>query len=178
MNKKVSKTAAYLLTIRQKEGETLRDFMQRFVDVVHEVPHVNQELLASIVQQNLQPERFKESIAGKPPSTMEDLPVCSQKYIRIEESNAMDPSFNNKRKGREEEKAPKKKEECKHVPPAGFAHYTPLNAPREEILVVAEQQRLINQWPRKMKDNPKRLNPTNTVISTETEGTQWRSATI
>ncbi|KAL2245840.1 UNVERIFIED_CONTAM: hypothetical protein Sindi_2852200 [Sesamum indicum] len=72
MNKKVLKTAAYLFTIRQREGETLRDFMQR----------------------------FKESIAGKPPSTMEDLLECSQKYIRIEESNAMDPSFSNRRVGK------------------------------------------------------------------------------
>ncbi|KAL2228828.1 UNVERIFIED_CONTAM: hypothetical protein Sindi_1862500 [Sesamum indicum] len=157
MNKKIPKTAAYLFTVCQREGETLRDFMQRFVDAVHEVPHVNQELLASIVQQNLQPGRFKESIAGKPPSTMEDLIVRSQKYIRIEESNAMDRSFNNKRKGREEEKEPKTKEERKHVPPVGFARYTPLNAPRGEILVVAERQGLINQWPKKMKDNPKRL---------------------
>ncbi|KAL2237686.1 UNVERIFIED_CONTAM: hypothetical protein Sindi_0960300 [Sesamum indicum] len=116
MNKKIPKTASYLFTVRQREGETLRDFMQRFVDAVHEVPHVNQELLASIVQQNLQLGRFKESIAGKPPSTMEDLIVRSQKYIRIEESNAMDPSFNNKRKGREEEKESKKKEERKHGP--------------------------------------------------------------
>ena len=157
MNKKVPKTAAYLFTIRQREGETLRDFMQRFVDAVHEVPHVNQELLASIVQQNLQPGRFKESIAGKPPSTMEDLLVRSQKYIQIKESNALDPSLSGKRKGRKEEKEPKKKEERKHVPPAGFAHYTPLNAPRREILMVAEQQGLISQWPTKMKDNPKRF---------------------
>ena len=113
--------------------------MQKFVDAVHEVPHVNQELLASIVQQNLQPGRFKEAIAGKPPSAMEYLLVRSQKYIRIEESNALDPSLSGKRKGREEEKEPKKKEERKHVPPAGFAHYTPLNAPRGEILMVAEQ---------------------------------------
>ncbi|KAL2250896.1 UNVERIFIED_CONTAM: hypothetical protein Sindi_2211900 [Sesamum indicum] len=157
MNKKVPKTGAYLFTIRQRQGETLRDFMQRFVDAVHEVPHVNQELLASILQQNLQPGRFKESIAGKPPSAMEDLLVRSQKYIRIEESNALDPSLSGKRKGREEEKEPKKKEERKHVPPVGFAHYTPLNAPRGEILMVAEQQGLISQWPTKMKDNPKRL---------------------
>ncbi|KAL0435525.1 UNVERIFIED_CONTAM: hypothetical protein Sradi_0260400 [Sesamum radiatum] len=73
MNKRVPKTAAFLFTIRQKENEPLRDYMQRFVEAVHEVPHVNHELLASIMQQNLSPGRFKESITGKPPSTMEDL---------------------------------------------------------------------------------------------------------
>ncbi|KAL0391778.1 UNVERIFIED_CONTAM: hypothetical protein Sradi_2400600 [Sesamum radiatum] len=70
MNKRVPKTAAFLFTIRQRENEPLRNYMQRFVEAVHEVPHVNHELLASIIQQNLLPGRFKESIAGKPPSTM------------------------------------------------------------------------------------------------------------
>ncbi|XP_011070887.1 uncharacterized protein LOC105156453 [Sesamum indicum] len=157
MNKNVPKMAASLFTIHQREGKTLRDYIQRFVDAVHEVPHVNHELLASIIQQNLLSGRFKESITGKPPSTMGDLLVRSQKYIRIEEPNALDPSLSGKRKGREEKKELKKKEEFKHVPPAGFAHYTPFNAPRGEILMVAEQQGLISQWPVKMKDNPKRL---------------------
>ncbi|KAL0431449.1 UNVERIFIED_CONTAM: hypothetical protein Sradi_0770900 [Sesamum radiatum] len=50
MNKRVRKTAAFLFTIFQKENEILRDYMQRFVEAVHEVPHVNHELLASIIQ--------------------------------------------------------------------------------------------------------------------------------
>ncbi|KAL0451838.1 UNVERIFIED_CONTAM: hypothetical protein Slati_1161900 [Sesamum latifolium] len=104
MNKRVPKMAAFLFTIRQKENEPLRDYMQRFVEAVHEVPHVNHELLASIIQQNLSPERFKESIAGKPHSTTEDLLMQSQKYIRIEESNASNPSLSGKRKGQEEKK--------------------------------------------------------------------------
>ncbi|KAL0401392.1 UNVERIFIED_CONTAM: hypothetical protein Slati_4169100 [Sesamum latifolium] len=109
MNKRVPKTASFLFTIRQKENEPLRDYMQRFVKAVHEVQHVNHELLAIIIQQNLSPGRFKESIAGKPPSTMEDLLMRSQKYIRIEESNASNPSLSGKRKGQEEEKESKKK---------------------------------------------------------------------
>ncbi|KAL0333044.1 UNVERIFIED_CONTAM: hypothetical protein Scaly_2205900 [Sesamum calycinum] len=90
----------HLFTIRQKENEPLRDYMQRLVEAVHEVPHVNHELLARIIQQNLLPERFKESIAEKPPSTIEDLFMLSQKYIRIGESNALDHSLSGKRDGR------------------------------------------------------------------------------
>ncbi|KAL0376697.1 UNVERIFIED_CONTAM: hypothetical protein Scaly_0787300 [Sesamum calycinum] len=121
MNKRVPKTAAFLFTIRKRENEPLRDYMQRFVEAVHEVPHVNHELLASIIQQNLSPGRFKESIAGKPPSTMENLLMRSQKYIRIEESNASDPSLALREKA-ERKKEPKKKrrtghttEECHHL---------------------------------------------------------------
>ncbi|KAL0403326.1 UNVERIFIED_CONTAM: hypothetical protein Sradi_1973400 [Sesamum radiatum] len=83
MNKRVPKTAAFLFTICQKEKEPLRDYMQRFVEAVHEVPHVNHELLASIMQQNLSPGRFKESITDKPPSTMEDLLMRSQKTLGL-----------------------------------------------------------------------------------------------
>ncbi|KAL0449558.1 UNVERIFIED_CONTAM: hypothetical protein Slati_1512200 [Sesamum latifolium] len=85
--------AAFLFTIRQKENESLRDYMQRFVEAVHEVPHINHELLASIIQQNLLLGRFRESIAGKPPSTMEDLLMRSKKYIRIDEFNVSDTSL-------------------------------------------------------------------------------------
>ncbi|KAL0395385.1 UNVERIFIED_CONTAM: hypothetical protein Slati_4504700 [Sesamum latifolium] len=149
-----------ILYYRSWEFKSYRPSLQGFhmtIPAIHEVPHVNHELLASIVQQNLHPGRFKESIAGKPPSTMENLLMRSQKYIRIEESNVSDPSHSVKRKGREEDKEPKKKEEQKHFAPVGFTHYRPLNTPRGEILVVAEQQGLIDQWPRKMTDNPKRL---------------------
>ncbi|KAK4383927.1 hypothetical protein Sango_3107700 [Sesamum angolense] len=131
--KRVPKTASFLFTIRQRENEPLRDYTQRFIEAVHEVPHINHELLASIIQQNFLPGRFKESIAGKPPSTMEDLLMRSQKYIRIKKSNSSDPSPGVKRKGREEEREPRKKEECKHVPPTGFTYYTPLNASRERF---------------------------------------------
>ncbi|KAL0395987.1 UNVERIFIED_CONTAM: hypothetical protein Scaly_0047100 [Sesamum calycinum] len=40
--------------------------------------------------------------------------------------------------------------------PNGFSRYTPLKAPRAEILTIAEQQGVV-QWPQKMKDNQKRL---------------------
>ncbi|KAL0313129.1 UNVERIFIED_CONTAM: hypothetical protein Sradi_5712200 [Sesamum radiatum] len=65
--KKAPKTAAFLFTIRQKENESLRDYMQRFVEAVHEVPHVNHELLASIVQQICFPEDLKSQWRENPP---------------------------------------------------------------------------------------------------------------
>ncbi|XP_073159186.1 uncharacterized protein [Henckelia pumila] len=86
INKKYPKTAAYLFTIIQKKGEVLRDYVQRFTQAVHEVPHVNHDLLAGIIQQNLRHKNFKESIAGKPPTSLEELLERAEKYIRIEES--------------------------------------------------------------------------------------------
>ncbi|KAL0302346.1 UNVERIFIED_CONTAM: hypothetical protein Sangu_3106000 [Sesamum angustifolium] len=124
MNKRVTKTTAFLFTIRQKENEPLRDYIQRFVEAVHKVPHVNHELLASIIQQSLLPGRFKESIASKPPSTMEDLLMRSQKYIRIKESNASDPSSGVKRKAERKRKNQKRKKDASMCLRQG-SHITP-----------------------------------------------------
>ncbi|KAL0426870.1 UNVERIFIED_CONTAM: hypothetical protein Slati_2861800 [Sesamum latifolium] len=60
---------------------------KRFSEAVLEVPHVNSELLASIMQQNLRRGRFRESIAGKPPATLDEILVRAEKYIRIEETS-------------------------------------------------------------------------------------------
>ncbi|KAK4386075.1 hypothetical protein Sango_2478100 [Sesamum angolense] len=58
INKRYPKTASYLFTVIQREHESLRDYVQRFSEAVLEVPHVNPELLASIMQQNLRMGRF------------------------------------------------------------------------------------------------------------------------
>ncbi|KAL0367614.1 UNVERIFIED_CONTAM: hypothetical protein Sradi_3651500 [Sesamum radiatum] len=122
INKRYPKTASYLFTVIQREHESLRDYVQRFSEAVLEVPHVNPELLASIMQQNLRRGRFRESIAGKPPATLDELLVRAEKYIWIEETS----------------------------------DYTPLKAPRAEILAVAERQGIVRR-PLRMREDPKRM---------------------
>ncbi|XP_073035355.1 uncharacterized protein [Primulina eburnea] len=151
INRKYPKTASYLFTIVQREGESLREFVQRFTQAVHEVPYVNHDLLAGIMQQNLRHRRFKESIAGKPPSTLEELLERAEKYIRIEE--AVEPRYLVKRK-REDEKFGVKKEE-RQVTQSPHLQHIPLNSRLTDILVVAEKQGLL-QPPRPMKENSKR----------------------
>ncbi|KAL0461221.1 UNVERIFIED_CONTAM: hypothetical protein Slati_0009700 [Sesamum latifolium] len=70
INKRYPKTTSYLFTVVQQEQESLRDYVQRFSEVVLEVPYLNHELLASILQQGLRRGRFRESIIGKPPATI------------------------------------------------------------------------------------------------------------
>ncbi|KAL0416567.1 UNVERIFIED_CONTAM: hypothetical protein Slati_3488600 [Sesamum latifolium] len=154
------KTASYLFTIVQQEHESLRDYVQRFSEAVLEVPHLNPELLASILQQGLRRGRFRESIADKPPTTLDELLKRAAKYIWIEEALKSKADINNKRKVREGEKRDPRREGLaegqRHMPPNTFTKYTPLKVPRAEILTIAEQQAIV-QWPRKMKENPKRL---------------------
>ncbi|XP_012834024.1 PREDICTED: uncharacterized protein LOC105954886 [Erythranthe guttata] len=88
INKEYAKTPAYLFTITQREGETLRNYIQRFVEASHKVPNVGGSMIAGIIQQNLKEGRFKESIAGRPPTTLEELLSRAEKHVRIEEASA------------------------------------------------------------------------------------------
>ncbi|XP_012828237.1 PREDICTED: uncharacterized protein LOC105949470 [Erythranthe guttata] len=91
MNKEYAKTPAYLFTITQREGETLRNYIQRFVEAAQKVPNVGGSMLAGIIQKNLKEGRFKESIAGRPPTTLEELLSRTEKHVRIEEASAIPP---------------------------------------------------------------------------------------
>ncbi|XP_073152311.1 uncharacterized protein [Henckelia pumila] len=143
---------AYLFTVIQKEGECLRDYVRRFTHAVHEVLHVNHDLLAGIMQQNLRNRKFKESIAGRPPKNLEELLERVEKYIWVEES--VEPLYLNKRK-REEDKSDIRKRDEKRTAQSPRLQNTPLNARLTDILVVAEKQGLLHP-PRPMQNNPKR----------------------
>ncbi|KAI3465163.1 hypothetical protein Pfo_021826 [Paulownia fortunei] len=127
INRKYPKTTAYLFSITQKEGEPLCDYVNHFVEGVHKVPHINHELLAGIMQQNLQQGKFKDSIARKPPVTLEEL------LQRAEEPEG-------------------RKEERRHPPPNTYTRFAPLNVRLSEVLMVAEQHGLI-QPPHPLKEN-------------------------
>ncbi|XP_073121775.1 uncharacterized protein [Henckelia pumila] len=152
INKKYPKTVAYLFTVIQKEGECLRDYVRRFTHAMHEVLHVNHDLLAGIMQQNLRHRKFKESIAGRPPKNLEELLERAEKYIRVEES--VEPHYLHKIK-REEDKSDIRKRDKKRTTQSLRLQNTPFNARLTDILVVAEKQGLLRP-PRPMQNNPKR----------------------
>ncbi|KAL0362159.1 UNVERIFIED_CONTAM: hypothetical protein Scaly_1171100 [Sesamum calycinum] len=161
INKRYPKTASYLFTVTQREQESLRDYVQRFSEAVLEVPHVNPELLASIMQQNLRRGRFCESIAGKPPATLDELLVRAEKYIRIKETSGGRGTTPLKRRAEDEGHSRRPLNESnqrdrRRIPPSDMTRYTPLSAPRAEILAVAEQQGIV-QWPSRMRENSKRM---------------------
>ncbi|KAL0319945.1 UNVERIFIED_CONTAM: hypothetical protein Sradi_5256000 [Sesamum radiatum] len=141
INKQYPKTASYLFTTVQHEHKGLREYVQRFLEAVLEVPHVNPELLASIIQQNLKSSRFKESISGKIPTTKEELLVRAKKYIRIEETagtRTMTPMKRRSIKGVVILPKAEEAEESTNICPNNLVHYMPSCVPRAEILAIAK----------------------------------------
>ncbi|KAL0322538.1 UNVERIFIED_CONTAM: hypothetical protein Sangu_1873100 [Sesamum angustifolium] len=129
INKRYPKMAYYLFTVIQREQESLRDYVQRFSEAALEVPHVNPELLASIMQQNLRRGRFRESIAGKPPTTLDELLVRAEKYIRIEETSGGRGTTPIKRRAEDEGHSRRplnenNQRDRRHIPPSDMTRYT------------------------------------------------------
>lgn len=100
INRSYPKTHQYLFQIRKEEGEPLRKYMQRFVDAVHEVPHVNHEIFASIIQQNLLNEQFKRNITGRLTLDLDELLNRAEKYIHQEKTLGVRPTTSGEGKKR------------------------------------------------------------------------------
>lgn len=65
INRKYPKPPNQLFKYVQKD-KSLRQFMQQFMSVVHEIPELNHDIPLGIIQQNLYPGKFKDSLAGRP----------------------------------------------------------------------------------------------------------------
>ncbi|XP_012833010.1 PREDICTED: uncharacterized protein LOC105953875 [Erythranthe guttata] len=158
INKQYAKTPAHLFSVVQRDNETLRNYIKRFVEAVHEVPSVGQDMLSGIMQQNLKPGRFKESIAGRPPGNLEELLNRAEKYVRIEEASTHAPP---KRKREDDRQDNRRRDDRRPpLPPQGqpsssYNRFTPLNTRLTEILHVIEQKGLAEP-PRPMQRNAKR----------------------
>ncbi|XP_012858055.1 PREDICTED: uncharacterized protein LOC105977295 [Erythranthe guttata] len=158
INKQYAKTPTHLFSVVQRDNETLHNYIKRFVEAVHEVPSVGQDMLSGIMQQNLKPGRFKESIAGRPPGNLEELLNRAEKYVRIEEASTHAPP---KRKRKDDRQDNRRRDDRRpplpppSQPSSSYNRFTPLNARLTEILHVIEQRGLAEP-PRPMQPNAKR----------------------
>ncbi|KAL0451253.1 UNVERIFIED_CONTAM: hypothetical protein Slati_1103400 [Sesamum latifolium] len=97
-SRKHRKTELSLFSIRQKEGEPLKEYLQRFNTAALEVLSATQEVKASSFAQGLLDGDFFKSLAKKPATKFDALLARSTKYINIEDAQA------SKREGKGEKK--------------------------------------------------------------------------
>ncbi|XP_012857079.1 PREDICTED: uncharacterized protein LOC105976357 [Erythranthe guttata] len=153
INKQYAKTPAHIFSVVQRDNETLRNYIKRFVEAVHEVPSVGQDMLSGIMHLNLKSGRFKESIAGRTPRNLEELLNRAEKYVRIEEASTHAPP---KRKRDDDRQDVRRRDDRRPPPPSqgqsssSYNRFTPLNTHLTEILHVIEQRGLPKP-PRPMK---------------------------
>ncbi|XP_058217315.1 uncharacterized protein LOC131328385 [Rhododendron vialii] len=151
----------YLLSVKQKEDETMRAYLKRFNNEALLVDEADDKVVLLTFIGGLQSTKFVYSLSEKPPGTVAELMHKAQKHINAEEAMAA--------RGKETLRSSKKRAEADPPKPPRdsksdkklrsgdrlrfrerFERFTPLNTMPERMLV-----HLINgpelQWPRVMK---------------------------
>ncbi|KAL2228727.1 UNVERIFIED_CONTAM: hypothetical protein Sindi_1852400 [Sesamum indicum] len=148
LQKKTKEVA--LFTIRQKENETIKNFMGRFNNETLEVQDLRIDMMVSILIHGLKKGPFASALARDPPTNVEKLMRLAQKYINEEEMNAMkDGEWMGNVRTREQDhgKDGKQVDRGQDPPyPPKYHIYTPLNTTRTKALLTVEKSDIL-KWP-------------------------------
>ena len=77
---------SYLLTVKQQEGETLREYVKRFNKALLEIDKANDQVIMTTFQARLNNLYFIFSLEKTPPTTLIDLLFKAQKYMNGEDA--------------------------------------------------------------------------------------------
>ncbi|KAK4404385.1 hypothetical protein Sango_0807100 [Sesamum angolense] len=119
-SKRQWKTELSLFSIRQKKGEPLKQYLQRFNIASLEVPSATQEVKTSAFAQGLLDGDFFKSLAKKSTARFDGLLARATKYINMEDTQAY------KREGRGEKRKESKEEGSSKKPKTDFKDKKPV----------------------------------------------------
>ncbi|GKV05833.1 hypothetical protein SLEP1_g17797 [Rubroshorea leprosula] len=155
----IRKTTSELMRVKQRDGESLKNFMSRFNDAVLKVNSFDQAVGITAVISGLGHERFRDSLLKHPATTFSEVNDRSLKFITAEEyalSQKPTPSKNQNPDWREENPSRKRMRIAQNrgpmstsvprfgrpnsAPPQQFegkppVNWTPFNLPRSQIFM-------------------------------------------
>ncbi|XP_052206769.1 uncharacterized protein LOC127811096 [Diospyros lotus] len=158
--KRHRKSSMALVSIKQNQGESLRDFVARFNEEALSIDKFDQRIAMVALQNGLRAGPFAQSLAKTPPRTFTEALARANKYINAEEVMKVKQAEQPERKERENEKKKPVVEQktdyrLSRAPDRpGFRgarespmSYTPLNASRAEILLALEDKDYLRHPP-------------------------------
>ncbi|GLU23140.1 hypothetical protein SLE2022_391670 [Rubroshorea leprosula] len=159
--REIKRTATELMQVNQKEGESLRDYMQRFNKATLDIDNVPDTICLSALLHGLKRGRFLDDLLENPPKTWNEVNDRSASFILSEDFQSSKRRADDKQsKGQEQllRREDKKKQKVNEPwgKPAEFpkyANYVPLTLPRSQIL--AQIQHWIRRPPPPLHDSPR-----------------------
>ncbi|KAL0399947.1 UNVERIFIED_CONTAM: hypothetical protein Sradi_2338000 [Sesamum radiatum] len=155
--RKQKRSATYMFNIRQREDESLKNFIGRFNNETLEVQDLRIDMIVSILIHGLKKGPLASALARDPPEDIEQLMKLAQKYIDEEEINAMKDGEwqRSKDRGRWRDNREKNaRVDRERDPPYKLKYrYTPLATTRAKALMMVEKSNLL-QWSQHTRFTP------------------------
>lgn len=151
-----------LFSIRQWDEKSLKDYVARFKSAILEIYDLDEHVAMLASKRGLRSSKFTYSIYKTYPRSYLELLTCAQKYIWVEEVVVVQQETDGKprRKKPWEDPSNNQVEKPTTSHPRSlklrkpkYPDYTPLLAPRMNILMKIEGEKFL-QWPPPMKSPP------------------------
>ncbi|GKU88551.1 hypothetical protein SLEP1_g2801 [Rubroshorea leprosula] len=109
----IKRTATELMQVNQKEGELLRDYMQRFNKATLDIDNVPDTICLSALLHGLKRGRFLDDLLENPPKTWNEVNDRSTSFILSEDFQSSKRRADDK-PGKGQEQQPRREEKKKH----------------------------------------------------------------
>ena len=139
------KSTACLMSIKQREDETLRSYISRFNKEALSIDEADDKILVATFTNGLRKGKFLFSLYKNDPKTMSEVLYRATKYMNVEDSLSAREEKPKKRErqddiqqdqGRKKARAGDRRDERCPKPPGGrFTSFTPLMAPVDQVLM-------------------------------------------
>ncbi|GKV11500.1 hypothetical protein SLEP1_g22757 [Rubroshorea leprosula] len=120
--REIKRTATELMQVHQKEGESLRDYMQRFNKATLDIDNVPDTICLSALLHGLKRGRFLDDLLENPPKTWNEVNDRSASFILSEDFQSLKQRADDKQ-SRGNEQAPKREEKKKSQILAQIQHW-------------------------------------------------------
>ncbi|GKV40125.1 hypothetical protein SLEP1_g47794 [Rubroshorea leprosula] len=159
--REIKRTATELMQVSQKEGESLRDYMQRFNKATLDIDNVPDTICLSALLHGLKRGRFLDDLLENPPKTWNEVNDRSASFILSEDFQSSKRRADDKSSRGQEQQLRREEKKKQKVgeqwgKPAKFpkyASYIPLTLPRSQIL--AQIQHWVRRPPPPLHDSPR-----------------------
>ena len=157
------KSTACLMSIKQREDETLRSYITRFNKEALSIDEADDKILVAAFTNGLRKGKFLFSLYKNNPKTMSEVLYRATKYMNAEDALLAREEKPRKRErqedarqdqGRKKPRTGERRDERRPKPPGGrFTSFTPLNAPLDQVLMQIKDKGTLT-FPGKLKSDP------------------------